>query len=816
MTSWEEERRRETELKRAVLDALTERVNRSTAPPRVDTRHLPDCAGYRYKREHPDSQDIGIDDEDDDWRDIKSCGDDLSLPADNFVHFYDSETRNMYYVEDERFKGTTPGADLSTEDVSALANVSPGERKEPAFGRPEVDTVLTRLKLMGGQFGPRGYSAWLSKIIQHRFDTESDIPGFSTLCDQCHSILTHSLGVFSLQFEEESGRTRLCYQTHHFQEVFSHHKDLAALRASANAGCHSCSLILAPDTDEVHNETYFLEFSLGLSIIWVARCVTDLSSASSTYLAWVRKSTTTPSTLKCTNTKAPDVRDLARSWLARCLQEDKGLCCVSTQYLPSRLIKITTVNERFHSARLVLKDELLPETQYLTLSHCWGKVKPISLTQQTLNGFRTDIPMSILSKTFRETLQVAVWLGYHYVWIDSLCILQDSVQDWGHEAALMGDIYRHSTCTIAATGARDGNDGLFFGRSALALIECPLFEGKGIRLYAINNSVWPNPLSDRAWAVQERCLSSRTLNFGSDKISWACRRTECSEGPHAHDLQLEDHSFPRLLDSDTDEWTANRAWETIVGEYSACDLTYLRDKWPAFQGLTAEVEKAQNWTIVHGLRAHLLGQDLLWCVINPETGQETIECGEPSWSWLNIKGRVSWLYSKNLLDAKLVLQEPSVPADAGDPTKSSSEDAIQVEACMIDFKTGSLEENVGSVDCTLAVTNPTYKIHNTVQPESESAGLLEGYWCPDTIPFPHGNLRALQICSEWKRGKASRRWRHSMKGLVITEVPDRPGFWRRVGTYNTFSRYKAPEEDLDSEDSEKRTYKSNSWVAWCR
>lgn len=148
-------------------------------------------------------------------------------------------------------------------------------------------------------------------------------------------------------------------------------------------------------------------------------------------------------------------------------------------FLPSRLVKITAINGTINSACLFLRDELPTKTRYLTLSYCWGSQRIASLESAMFKEYRTNIPLSSLSKTFKEAFQVTVWLGYQYIWIDSLCIQQDSKSDWETEAATMGMVYGISTCTIAATGARNGDAGLFFDRSSISLMKCPLLKLPG-------------------------------------------------------------------------------------------------------------------------------------------------------------------------------------------------------------------------------------------------------------------------------------------------------------------------------------------------
>lgn len=111
----------------------------------------------------------------------------------------------------------------------------------------------------------------------------------------------------------------------------------------------------------------------------------------------------------------------------------------------------------------------------------------IRLEESTLGRYRSKIPISDLTKTFREAFQVTAWFGYQYIWIDSLCIIQDSEMDWEKEAGMMGSIYRHSTCTLAATGAKDGNGGLFFERNALSFTNSPLFKSGNDKIFCVKS-----------------------------------------------------------------------------------------------------------------------------------------------------------------------------------------------------------------------------------------------------------------------------------------------------------------------------------------
>jgi hypothetical protein len=131
-------------------------------------------------------------------------------------------------------------------------------------------------------------------------------------------------------------------------------------------------------------------------------------------------------------------------------------------FLPSRLIDVGSGRES--KLRLCTRAELrlLPLGDRRTLSHCWGKTNASRLTSSNLDSLINDIPFQFLSTTFQHAVIITRRLGVQYLWIDSLCIIQDSTVDWQHESAVMGQIYWYSFLNISATAARDGTEGLFF------------------------------------------------------------------------------------------------------------------------------------------------------------------------------------------------------------------------------------------------------------------------------------------------------------------------------------------------------------------
>jgi hypothetical protein len=100
-------------------------------------------------------------------------------------------------------------------------------------------------------------------------------------------------------------------------------------------------------------------------------------------------------------------------------------------------------------------------THYLTLSHCWGRERIFTLLRSNFESFYQNIDTAKLPKTFQDALWMTRRLGFKHLWIDSLCIIQDSHDDWLKEAPQMGEVYRNATLNLAATGFSDGRKGLF-------------------------------------------------------------------------------------------------------------------------------------------------------------------------------------------------------------------------------------------------------------------------------------------------------------------------------------------------------------------
>jgi len=152
------------------------------------------------------------------------------------------------------------------------------------------------------------------------------------------------------------------------------------------------------------------------------------------------------------------------------------------------------------------------------------------LRVENLQDMQEDIPFNSLSRTFQEAIFTTRRLGFRYLWIDSLCIIQDSREDWRKESVLMSTVYSGSQLNLAATSARNGTEGYFRDRNPSLVQPCKVrarTTGHGEGLFdCVDLNIWKkgveeSPLGLRGWVLQERVLAPRTLHFGETQMFWS-------------------------------------------------------------------------------------------------------------------------------------------------------------------------------------------------------------------------------------------------------------------------------------------------------
>jgi hypothetical protein len=343
--------------------------------------------------------------------------------------------------------------------------------------------------------------------------------------------------------------------------------------------------------------------------------------------------------------------------------------------MPNRLLSLFDNRD---SVKLVIPhQEPVRERYYATLSHCWGKASFLQLTSSTLSTFRDGISLESLPKTFVEAIWVARKMSIPYIWIDSLCIMQDSKSDWATEAASMEDVYSNSRLNIMATASRDSYEGLFRTRDPRDLKLCQIKSqwknAPNDTFHLVDGDLWEEemanaPLNQRGWVLQERILPPRALHFGEHQLLWECRELDaCEQYPMG--LPSFYHNFftgvkitdPFRFKQYWNGWYngENKAsrlalenfaltlWSRWIFIYTRTQLTRDSDRLIAFSGLAKRMRRILNDEYLAGLWKSGFVNQLLWSTDNytlPEghpRSSRPKDCQAPSWSWASVSGALT-------------------------------------------------------------------------------------------------------------------------------------------------------------------------------
>ena len=345
---------------------------------------------------------------------------------------------------------------------------------------------------------------------------------------------------------------------------------------------------------------------------------------------------------------------------------------VQTQFFPDRVLNVGCKGD----SRVVKLDTRLSSircvTDYATLSYCWGDVDHLKLESATMERLRQGVQIKDLPRTMRHAVALIRELGLRFLWIDSLCIIQDSVDDWRTQSALMGSIYQHSKINLAASASTNSESGLVFDRDPKSIqpvqVSCrfPFNHAKNpVQLYnvqlqnAYTEPVIEAPLSTRGWVMQERLLAPRTLHCTQEQLFWECEHMFASEAyPHGIETtrDREPSKFRRMLKrfsqgtaavtTDSIHREPDVAWLSLVQEYTRCKLTKDEDILIAMSGLAKQWSATFPDQYLAGIWKQSLAEGLVW---HGEARVPRYSGGEccptwraPSWSWASFKGAVSW------------------------------------------------------------------------------------------------------------------------------------------------------------------------------
>ncbi|KAH8685741.1 heterokaryon incompatibility protein-domain-containing protein [Tricladium varicosporioides] len=345
---------------------------------------------------------------------------------------------------------------------------------------------------------------------------------------------------------------------------FRHQKTLSDLQTSAQNGCELCNLMWELWSASPHsNPKVDQQIDLaGKGQLFIGTSSSNISKGQSpSIIVTQRPENESPRTLcnleifanpnskpsqECkwvgrpvsSNPKATECQDIARGWYTECLERHSACKTNKTLRRPTRLINVG-LTEPFPNPVLELDTSHHGTAPFVALSYCWGGQSDFILTKDLVEQLTSGIPLEKWPGTLHDAILITRSLHIQYLWIDALCIFQDSKDDWVAEAARMRDVYSGAAITILASNAVSTGAGVLKDRiKKVELPACELPWGAEdpetvfVRSASLilSNSAYNNPLQKRGWTLQEGLLSPRTLSFCSDQLVWECaslREDEC-------------------------------------------------------------------------------------------------------------------------------------------------------------------------------------------------------------------------------------------------------------------------------------------------
>ena len=352
--------------------------------------------------------------------------------------------------------------------------------------------------------------------------------------------------------------------------------------------------------------------------------------------------------------------------MTQCTSTHSKCKSMTPRILPTQLIDLGELGANTIRPKLQeSKDELELDTQYVTLSYCWGGLVPLRLMKDNYQSLLSEIAASTIPQLFRKAMEVAYRLKIRYIWIDELCIIQDSPSDWANECTIMGQIYECGNFNIVAKHALSSAGTLFYPRPPLSVESCRTTaryfntedqeqtkkyseSGEYFITYLNGRSQGQESILDsRSWIMQEMMLARRNVVFQADMVCWDCKECRASESLRKNmtSIDLSHNNDVIRAQKGRDSFTL---WNTIIEQYSRLSFTFPeKDRLAALAGIARKHGDPENyragfwkdvsalqlfWSVVPDSRSLEKAQDS--AAISPSRATPAYQA--TSWSWASV------------------------------------------------------------------------------------------------------------------------------------------------------------------------------------
>ena len=506
---------------------------------------------------------------------------------------------------------------------------------------------------------------------------------------------------------------------------------------------------------------------------------------------------------------------LEKQWMHECEVRHPNCPNQARSTFPTRILDLHPIDNS-DDLRLSISNGLLG--RYACLSYCWGSGhQSIQLTSSNLPSLVKGISFRLLPQSIQDAILTVRRLGLRYLWIDALCIIQDSLDDKAQQIEQMHEVYSNAYLTISAANADGCSRGFLAKRDRLYSdgdvppIRLPFLCSKGgkgrflrpkggvghVTLVTYGTPTRREPLYRRSWPFQEYLFSPRVLMYGSDQMLWICQQDNpCGigatfkDGGPAHDSSVTELKYMRMFlfrhHVISPGFARRNLWIDLVIEYSPREQSVRvpDDKINALRGIASRYQDFMEDDYIAGLWKSWLIPGLMW----KRSGKihHRRKRQYPSWSWLSIDSAVTMdraheeLYrSENSLDVEFIRYMPGPSGQALSPFGLLPEATLQMRGHLKKFEPPEWQAML------LSYSNMIEEQKTSLQPKPARVVL-------DTIESTVSNLRPVEVpgpvwCFPMIRVRVADQSTdkyigYAVQGMVLLQRPE-SGIFERIGWF---------------------------------
>ena len=330
----------------------------------------------------------------------------------------------------------------------------------------------------------------------------------------------------------------------------------------------------------------------------------------------------------------------------------------ASNFSPTRVLDVSGRSEAGHEIIKLLPiagDKIL----YAALSYCWGTTQSNRTLESNFSAYMQGIELSSLPQTLQDAVFVTRKLGLQYLWVDSMCIIQDSDEDKAREIGRLEHMYSNAYVTISANSSESCAAGFLSPRhhksedDIYVMLATESGSTANIGLKSIPEPGYRvpfklEPIYTRAWTFQEAFLSRRSLLYSEQQLFWTCSQTWGMDGGRVqHNTYFSEASTYRSYGSaELSHHTLKNPsvwdWKNIIELYSTRNLGDPLDKLPALSSVASFFARKLNDSYVAGLWLSRLCELLCWYGLPGHPLRRSASWRSPSWSYLSVDGHISF------------------------------------------------------------------------------------------------------------------------------------------------------------------------------